>query len=66
MNYLGDICQSEPSLFKKYFDQLLVLMQQVRKMTDDPESSLKSQSLECLILIIERFPKFAKSKIERL
>ena len=66
LGYIYDICEIEPSFLKPRFDDMMVVMTQVRASTNDPNSALKTESVECLLFQIERYPKLAKENLGRL
>lgn len=57
---LFDICESEPSFLKARFQELLDTMYGVRSLKTDPDSALKTESVECVIFMVERFPNLVK------
>ena len=63
---LYDVCETEPLFLKKHFDDLIAVMAGVRAFDDDPESSLKSESVDCLILMAERYPDLVVNNFPRL
>lgn len=65
-SFVCDMCESEPSFLKQSFDELAAIMQHVRGATTDSESSLKSESVEALVFILERFHGLAKEKPKRV
>lgn len=52
-----DMCEAEPAFFKSHFAELLSVMSVVRSASSDPDSALKTESVECLVFLVERFPK---------
>lgn len=63
---LYDICETEPLFLKKIFDDLITLMAGVRAFDNDPDSSLKSESVDCLIMMAERYPDLVVNNFDRL
>ncbi len=61
-----DICESEPAFLKQRFDDLLVVMTKARGFTQDPDSSLKTEAVESLVFMIERYPGLIKESPARL
>jgi hypothetical protein len=61
-----DVCESEPAFIKPHFDQLLASMALVRSFQADPDSALKTESVECLIFLVERYPKMVADNPARL
>ncbi len=55
-----DVCQTIPSYFKKLTPDLVIVMSKARELDNDPNSSLKSESVESLIFILERYPEIVK------
>lgn len=52
-----DVCESEPAFIKAHFDGLLTSMKAVRGYPAEPDSALKTESVECVIFLVERYPK---------
>ncbi len=61
-----DICESDPAFVKKLFDELIQLMEKVRAYSTDHDSQLKSEAVECLVFVVERYPSLIKENISRL
>lgn len=61
-----DICESEPSFLKARFDELLKTMSAIRNLKTDPDNALKTESVECIIFMIERYPGLIKDQPSRL
>lgn len=60
---LYDICEMEPSFFKQKFLEVLELVSTIRPVfAKDPNSNFKDQTVECLIMMIERYPEIVKQK----
>ena len=60
---LYDICEMEPSFFKQKFLEVLELISTIRGVfSDDVNSNFKDQTVECLIMMIERYPEIVKQK----
>ena len=58
-----DICEMEPSFFKQKFMEVLELISTIRPVfADDPNSNFKDQTVECLVMMVERYPEIIKSK----
>ena len=58
-----DICEMEPSFFKQKFMEVLELVSTIRPVfANDPVSNFKDQTVECLIMMIERYPEIIKEK----
>jgi hypothetical protein len=56
-----DICEMEPSFFKQKFMEVLELISTIRPVfADDPNSNFKDQTVECLVMMVERYPEILK------
>lgn len=66
IGFLYDICEMEPAFVKPKFDELLVIMAQVRSFSNDPNNALKTESVECLVFLLERYPKIVKENPQKL
>ena len=53
---LFDLCESDPAFLKQRYDDLVVVMEQVRKYTNNPDSLLKLEAVEALVFVLERYP----------
>ena len=61
INQVFSICENEPSFFKPYFKDMVILMAKVREYAvKEEEKNLQIEAIECLILILEKYPKLAK------
>jgi len=61
-----DICETEPAFFKAKFNELCVVMSDVRSKIEDPESNLKIEAVESLVFLLERYPDLVKNNKQRL
>lgn len=60
---LYDICEMEPSFFKQKFLEVLELVSTIRSVfSNNTSSNFKDQTVECLIMMIERYPEIIKQK----
>ena len=60
---LFDICEMEPSFFKQRFDQVAQLVGTIRSVfSGELNNNFKDQTVECLIMMIERYPEIVKTK----
>lgn len=63
---LFDVCESEPLFMKNSLDDMITVLASVRAFDSDPDSSLKTESVECLVLLVERYPVLVKENGMRL
>lgn len=61
-----DICETEPAFMKTKFNELCVVMSDVRAKIQDPDSNLKIEAVESLVFLLERYPDLVKSNKQRL
>ena len=61
-----DICETEPAFMKTKFDELCVVMNNVRSKVQDPDSNLKIEAVESLVFLLERYPDLIKNNKQRL
>lgn len=60
---LYDICEMEPSFFKQKFQEVLELVSTVRSVfSEEVNNNFKDQTVECLIMMVERYPEIIKTK----
>ena len=63
VGYLYDICEMEPSYFKQKFQEVLELISTIRAVfADDINNNFKDQTVECLLMMVERYPEIIKTK----
>ena len=63
VGYLYDICEMEPSFFKQRFEDIVELVSTVRSVfADNVNNNFKDQTVECLLMLIERYPEIIKIK----
>ena len=60
MNVLADICETEPRYLKKYFQEILNAMTEIRNCKEVSDGGIKDQAIEVVITISERYPEMLK------